>query len=143
MKAAIAVLALVAVASAQARPDFWDDFVKHYDIKKDSTIFKTKCQTCHTERPPQRNDYGRAIRTAYRNAKPGQRMPDVFKAVEDLDSDKDGTKNGDEIKAGTLPGDAESKPAKKDGESLPLALPAAGLLGIGIFAVAGRRSRTS
>ncbi|MBX3120375.1 MAG: hypothetical protein KF784_15035 [Fimbriimonadaceae bacterium] len=144
MKFCVAVVALsVVAASAYARPDFWDEFVKHYSIKEDSTIFITKCQTCHTARPPQRNDYGRSIRTAYRNAKPGQRMPDVFKAVEDLDSDKDGTKNGEEIKAGTLPGDAESKPAKKDGIDPIYTLPLAGILGIAVFGVSARRSRTS
>jgi hypothetical protein len=33
-------------------------------------------------------------------------------SIEKLDSDKDGVSNINEIKAGTLPGDPKSKPAK-------------------------------
>lgn len=36
----------------------------------------------------------------------------AFKAIEKLDSDKDGFSNIAEIQAGTLPGDPASKPAK-------------------------------
>ncbi len=139
MKACLAIFALIAVsAAAQARPEFWDDYVKHYGIKDGSTLYKTKCQTCHTSRPPQRNDYGRAVRTAYRNAKPGQKMPDVFKAVEDLDSDKDGAKNIDEIKADSLPGDATSKPVKK--QDMSFLLPLIGVFGLAGFSASKRRS---
>jgi hypothetical protein len=36
----------------------------------------------------------------------------AYKAIESLDSDKDGAANLAEIKAGTLPGDAASKPRR-------------------------------
>lgn len=142
MKICLAVFALITVsASAHARPEFWDDFKKFYEIKDDSTIGKAKCQTCHS-RPPQRNPFGRTVRTAYRNAKPGQKMPDVFKAVEQEDSDKDGIKNVDEIKAGFLPGDSTSKPPKNEHEDVLWILPLATIFGVGLFVASGRRSHS-
>jgi len=44
-------------------------------------------------------------------AKQRTRDAAAFKAIERLDSDKDGVSNLDEIKAGTLPGDPASKPS--------------------------------
>jgi hypothetical protein len=62
-----------------------------------------KCSTCHTKAMPKKgeadvNAYGKDL---------GKDLD--FAAAEAKDSDGDGVKNADEIKAGTNPGDAASK----------------------------------
>ena len=62
-----------------------------------------KCSTCHTKAMPKKgeadlNAYGKDL---------GKEMD--FAGAEAKDSDGDGVKNGDEIKAGTNPGDPASK----------------------------------
>ena len=62
-----------------------------------------KCSTCHTKAMPKKDDaevnaYGKDLGKAL-----------DFAAAEAKDSDGDGVKNADEIKAGTNPGDAASK----------------------------------
>ncbi len=69
-----------------------------------------QCITCHTK-PPERNDYGKDVLAALDKAKTPELTAEILKSVESLDSDKDGVLNGDEIKAGTLPGNPTSKPA--------------------------------
>jgi cytochrome c553 len=70
-----------------------------------------KCSTCHTAAMPKKesagvNAYGKDLQEkAYDAAKKTY----DFKKVEALDSDGDGVKNIDEIKAGTNPGDKASK----------------------------------
>jgi cytochrome c553 len=70
-----------------------------------------KCTTCHTTAMPKKespdlNAYGKdLLEKAYDKAKKTY----DFKKVEALDSDGDGVKNIDEIKAGTNPGDKAAK----------------------------------
>ena len=65
-----------------------------------------KCSTCHTKPMPKKDDadlntYGKDLKETGK--------PIDFAKVEAKDSDGDGVKNADEIKAGTNPGDAASK----------------------------------
>ena len=65
-----------------------------------------KCTTCHTAPLPKKdawelNAYGKAL---YEKAFDKATKAYDFKKVENLDSDGDGVKNIDEIKAGTNPG---------------------------------------
>jgi hypothetical protein len=69
------------------------------------------CLVCHTAMPgtkanlnPYAVDLQKAAKGAFNDA--------AFKAIETLDSDKDGFTNVVELKAGTLPGDPKSKPQK-------------------------------
>lgn len=65
------------------------------------------CRNCHT-RPPIRNEYGKSL-----EAKMGREgvTAALLKQVENEDADGDGWTNLEEIKAGTLPGDATDHPA--------------------------------
>lgn len=73
-----------------------------------------KCSTCHTKPLPKKEDhelnaYGKDLgEKAVLDAKAAKKEYD-FAKVEALDSDGDGVKNADEIKANTNPGDAKSK----------------------------------
>jgi hypothetical protein len=65
-----------------------------------------KCATCHTKGMPKKDD---AELNAYGKDLKESGKPADFAKVEAKDSDGDGVKNADEIKAGTNPGDAASK----------------------------------
>jgi hypothetical protein len=52
-------------------------------------------------------------------AKTKKLTADIFKKVEDLDSDKDGVKNLAEIKADKNPGDAKETPPKDAAPAAP------------------------
>jgi len=70
-----------------------------------------KCTTCHTTAMPKKespdvNAYGKDL---FDKAYDKATKTYDFKKVEGLDSDGDGVKNLDEIKAGTNPGDKASK----------------------------------
>ena len=73
-----------------------------------------KCTTCHVKPLPKKEDhesnaYGKDLAAkAVVDPKAEQKTYD-FSKVEGLDSDGDGVKNIDEIKAGTNPGDPASK----------------------------------
>ncbi len=106
-KTIIAIIAVLAILSTAALASIaWQKlFMDTYKPKADSELAKAKCKICHVK-GSELNVYGKAL-----NAKP--KTAASLKAVEKLDSDKDGVSNIDEIKAGTLPGDAKSKPAAK------------------------------
>lgn len=72
-----------------------------------------KCTTCHIKPLPKKEDhesnaYGKDLAKTLLDAKAEKKLYDLAK-IEDLDSDGDGVKNIDEIKAGTNPGDPASK----------------------------------
>ncbi len=77
----------------------------------------TTCRTCHSE-APNLNLYGEDLRKQLVQFPDYDRKPESFRkhldaveaAIEDLDSDGDGIKNGIEIDAGSGPGDATQKP---------------------------------
>jgi hypothetical protein len=76
---------------------------------KDATpLAKAGCVVCHAAMPPTKalNAYGADY------LKQKTRDNAALRAIEKLDSDKDGATNIQEITAGTLPGDPASKPAR-------------------------------
>ncbi len=89
------------------------DNLKAFDAKYPEAKAKLgKCTTCHTVPLPKKdaaplNAYGKDLQKTI-NPKDPKKAPD-FAKVEQLDSDGDGVKNIDEIKAGTNPGDKNSK----------------------------------
>jgi hypothetical protein len=89
----------VLVSPANAKPEYLDAFNKKYD-KRGSRL--DTCNTCHTtaQDAEHRNPYGVDF---------GNHNHD-FGAIEQLDSDGDGVKNIDEIKADTFPGDKDDYP---------------------------------
>ncbi len=103
--AAALVLMLVA-AAAFALPKDQTLFKETYAPKDGTALANAGCLVCHTKMPPTKelNPYGRDYL--------GKKTRDgaALKAIETLDSDKDGSNNITEIRAGTLPGDPTSKP---------------------------------
>jgi hypothetical protein len=110
----LAVLVVVAGAvRATATPQAGTPFKALYGTPKEGTDLAKAmpCQACHTAMPPAKtnlNPYGADLQKAAK----GAINEAALKAIEKLDSDKDTFSNINEIKAGTLPGDAKSKPKK-------------------------------
>jgi hypothetical protein len=101
MAIAVAVLSTAAFATAA----WLKTFNSTYSPKADSAIVKAKCQLCHTKGVAL-NPYGMSLKGKAISAA-------SLKSVEKMDADKDKISNIAEIKAGSLPGDAKSKPAAK------------------------------
>ena len=80
----------------------------YYDyIVPDTDLYYASCKICHVKKR-KLNSYGRALRRA---KKAGMKPEvEIYLAVEDKDSDFDGVSNGEEIRVGTKPGDADSHP---------------------------------
>jgi hypothetical protein len=113
MKAKLLVstaLALGLMVSALATPKQLVTFLKTYHPEKDSALSKAKCTVCHVK-GKELNVYGKDLQKALQEKKTKELTAEILKSIEKLDSDKDGVSNGDELKAGTLPGDPKSKPA--------------------------------
>ncbi len=106
---ALGVLAALGLASTLlASTDAQKQFLAAYPAAKAKL---GKCTTCHTAALPKKdswdlNAYGKDL---YEKAFDKATKKYDFKKVEGLDSDGDGVKNADEIKAGTNPGDKASK----------------------------------
>lgn len=103
------VAAVLVLASAAFATIAWQkEFDKLYKPKPESELKKAKCAACHVQRNGKGdlNPYGKLLQKKKVEAA-------SMKAIEKQDADKDGFTNIDELKAGTLPGDPKSKPAKK------------------------------
>lgn len=120
MRSALRFLVLLLIAAgyfcaapqrAIAKPDFPSIVAKAYPLKSGGKWAGAGCALCHAGAPPALNPYGKDIRLALEAAHKRSLDAEVLKATEDKDSDGDGAKNADELKADTLPGDATSKPA--------------------------------
>ncbi len=105
------VAATLAVA-ALAHPPMIAEFNKVAKPPKDSALAKGACAICHVGMEPKLNPYGKDMAAAMKALKTKKLTDAVLKRIAKLDSDKDGVSNADELKAGTLPGDPESKPSK-------------------------------
>jgi hypothetical protein len=95
---------LVCGAAAIALPKFTKDFTTIYGVKPGTALAKAGCAVCHVGNGPKLNAYGLDIQKVMKEGKTKALTADVLKKVENIDSNKDGTKNIDHIKAGTLPG---------------------------------------
>jgi hypothetical protein len=74
-----------------------------YKFAGNSAAASAKCSLCHTSKMGGKlNAYGLDVKGALKGAK--TITPAVLRSVEGLDSNKNGVKNGDELKAGKLPG---------------------------------------
>lgn len=112
------VLATLLIGSAAFATAAWLKlFTQTYKPKAGTALADAKCAICHVKGTTKLNPYGMSLK--------GKKI-DVasLKSVENLDSDKDGFTNIQEIKAGTLPGDAKSHPAGKPGKPAKPAKPA-------------------
>jgi hypothetical protein len=97
----IAGLGALAMAFAPLGKTFND----HYKVAKESSLSKAACAVCHVSpKGGKLNPYGLDMQVEMKKAKSKKLTPDILKALESLDSDKDGKKNVDEIKADSNPG---------------------------------------
>ena len=103
----VVVSVMLLAAVAYALPGDATAFKALYAPKAGSKVATAGCLLCHGKAPFTKtglNAYGKDLA---KQAKP--RTAASFKAIENLDSDKDGVTNLKEIQAGTLPGDPASK----------------------------------
>jgi hypothetical protein len=107
-RASIAAGIMLVATAALAMPTYTTEFTTTYKIAKDSALKKANCGVCHVGMSTKFNPYGTDLKKVMEEVKTKKITADIFKKVEDLDSDKDGVKNIDEIKADTNPGDAKS-----------------------------------
>jgi cytochrome c553 len=109
----MALLVVVGLATwAVATPTDLGTFKQVYSPKEGSALASAACLTCHSKMPPSKtelNPYGKDVQKAAAGKPIDEK---ILRSIENLDSDKDGVSNVNEIKAGTLPGDPKSKPAK-------------------------------
>jgi len=113
-KTTMAVSVLVAVCAGTtllANLDNQKAFVTKYPDAKASL---GKCTTCHVKPLPKKEDhennaYGKDLLAKAVVDPKAEKKTFAFEKIENLDSDGDGVKNIDEIKAGTNPGDPKSK----------------------------------
>jgi hypothetical protein len=109
---AVSVLGAFCVATTLlANLDNQKAFVAKYPDAKASL---GKCSTCHVKALPKKEDhemnpYGKDVQTKAVVDPKAEKKTYKFEKIEGLDSDGDGVKNIDEIKAGTNPGDPKSK----------------------------------
>lgn len=108
----LAVIAAVALFAGTALALATDGttFKQLYSPKAGTKVATAGCLLCHDKAPFTKtglNPYGQDLA-----GQPKPRNAASFKAIEKLDSDKDGFANLVEIQAGTLPGDPASKPPK-------------------------------
>jgi len=107
---AVAAGLIATTVAAFALPKDGATFTQTYSPKAGTAVTSAGCALCHVKGAvPSKtalNPYGADL------AKQKVRDAAGFKAIEKLDSDKDGFSNLVEIQAGTLPGDPTSKPAK-------------------------------
>jgi hypothetical protein len=94
-------------SAAMALPTFTGVFTGTYHVKADSALGKAKCGACHVGTSKNLNPFGADLKKALAGKK--TLTAAILKKVESKDSDKDGVKNGAELKKGTLPGDPKSK----------------------------------
>lgn len=101
----ITCLTLGVVAMAMALSSFSKVFHEKYNVKEGSNLDKAACMVCHVKaKGGKLNPYGKDIAAAMKAEGAKKLTPAILGKVEALDSDKDGKKNVDEIRADANPG---------------------------------------
>lgn len=99
------VIILSAVAMAMALSGFSKVFAEKYKVKEGSNLAKAACGVCHVgAKGGKLNAYGKDVAAAMKAAGSTKLTGAILGKVEGMDSDKDGTKNIDEIKKDENPG---------------------------------------
>lgn len=89
--------------AAFALGSFWKVAQDTYKFPDGSPAAKAKCMVCHTSKMGGKlNAYGLDLKAALKGSK--NLTGAVMHSIDGLDSNKDGVKNGDALKAGKLPG---------------------------------------
>lgn len=106
MKRILTLIGLVGITSlAFALSTYTKVFYTTYNIKPDSKLAKANCAVCHaTAKGGKLNPYGTDLSAALKAANTKKLSAEILHKVDNLDSNKDGVKNGDSIKADKNPG---------------------------------------
>lgn len=101
-----AMLVLGAASLAMTLGSFSTVFHKVYNVDKGSNLDKANCLVCHVKKSGGKlNPYGTDLQKEMKEEKSRKITPEILKAVEKLDSNKNGKTNLEDIKADKLPGD--------------------------------------
>jgi hypothetical protein len=95
------VIVCVIVTAAMAHPAYVGVFKTKYNISATSALGKAKCQVCHST-GKKLNAYGLDLKKVTDGA--SKLTPEMLAKIEGLDSNKNGVKNIDDIKADKNPG---------------------------------------
>ncbi|MCW5935859.1 MAG: hypothetical protein KIT11_00945 [Fimbriimonadaceae bacterium] len=99
------VTVLSAAAMAMAFATATKTFNDFYKVDPGSDLGKAKCMVCHVSaKGGKLNPYGADLKVVVDKAKRKKLLVEDLKAVEKMDSNKDGVNNLDTIKKGKLPG---------------------------------------
>ena len=91
-------------ASALTLSSFHKTFEETYKVSANSALGTAKCMVCHmSQKGGKLNAYGKDVQAAMKAAGTKKLTADILKKVEGLDSDKNGVKNGDQIRSGKTP----------------------------------------
>lgn len=95
-------MGFLALAFAPATKVFDTTFA----IKADSVLGKARCMNCHASKMGGKklNAYGKDLQAAMKQAGAKAVTSELLLKINALDSDRDGMKNSDEIKADRAPG---------------------------------------
>jgi hypothetical protein len=110
----ILVLAVTGMQISSARSSYRPITLKQFKLEKNTAANKVACQFCHLQAfgGAGWNGFGQALKGQMAiSSGVNQALFDLLK--KNADSDKDGFKDVLEVVAGTLPGDAKSKPTAK------------------------------
>lgn len=97
---------------ALARPEYERRIREIVRPAPGSAIASAQCGICHKGAPPTLNGFGSAVQRSLRAAATAELSDSVLARVSMEDSDGDSVTNQREMEAGTLPGDASSRPGK-------------------------------
>jgi mono/diheme cytochrome c family protein len=98
-------ISLGVVATAMSLSAYSKTFAEKYDVKKGSKLAGAACAVCHVKASGGKlNPYGKDIAAAMKADGSKKMTAANLAKVEGLDSDKDGKKNGEEIKSDSNPG---------------------------------------
>ncbi len=105
MKRIATLLLLTGIAAAAMALTSYDKvFDKKYEVKEGSAIAAAGCKLCHmSAKGGPLNSYGKDLTAAMKAANTKKLTPAILAAVENLDSNGDGVKNGASIKKDVLP----------------------------------------
>lgn len=106
MKRLLGITVFTGIAAmAMALAGFNKPLEAAYDIKKGSKLQKAMCTVCHVSaKGGKLNPYGLDMQAEMKKQGTKKLTPAVLKALDDLDSDKDGVKNAAELKSDSNPG---------------------------------------
>ncbi len=98
-------LTLCGVAMAMSLSSFSKTFDEVYKVKKGSNLSTAACGVCHVKKTGGKlNAYGHDLQVALKAAGAKKVTAEILAKVENLDSNKNGKKNIDEIKGDCNPG---------------------------------------